>query len=153
MDLLHRKAKLKGGGTPPKDSAVTLYWDPQRLDAGKSREVGFTYGLGNVSSSEGEGRLLLTVGGRLVRDAEFTLTALVANPKPGETLALTLPADLKLASGGETQTVPVGAVRDTSTVTWKIRATRAGEYNLQVKSSNGQTQSLSVTIRSQGVFD
>ena len=136
----------------PKDSAVTLYWDPQRLDAGKTRDVGFTYGLGNVSSGEGGGHLLLTVGGRLVRDAEFTLTALVANPKPGETLALTLPAGLKLVSGGETQTVQPGAARDSSTVTWKLRAVRDGEYNLQVKSSNGQTQSQSVTIRSTGVF-
>jgi hypothetical protein len=137
----------------PKDSSVTLYWDPQNLETGKTREVGFTYGLGNVSNSEGEGRLLLTVGGRLVRDAEFTLTALVANPTPGETLTLTLPAGLNLVSGGGTQTVQPGAARDSSTVTWKLRAVRDGVYNLQVKSSNGQTQSQSVTIRSTGVFD
>jgi hypothetical protein len=154
MELLHRKTTLKdGGGKPPKDSAVTLYWDPQRLDPGKTRDVGFTYGLGNVSSSEGEGRLLLTVGGRLVRDAEFTLTALVANPKPGEQLMLTLPQGLKLAGGSATQPAPPGAARATSTVTWKIRAIRDGEYNLQVRSSNGQTQSQSITIRSTGVFD
>jgi hypothetical protein len=55
--------------------------------------------------------------------------------------------------GSATQTVPPGAARDTSTVTWKVRAVSDGEYNLQVKSSAGQTQSQSVTIRSQGVFD
>ncbi len=138
---------------PPKDSAVTLYWDPQPLAPGKLREVGFTYGLGNVSSGEGEGRLLLTVGGRLVRDADFTLTALVANPKPGEQLTLTLPAGMKLVGGSEIQAVQPGAARDASTVTWKLRAVRDGEYNLQVKSSNGQTQSQGVTIRSTGTFD
>jgi hypothetical protein len=138
---------------PPKDSAVTLYWDPQPLAPGSLRKVGFTYGLGNVSSGEGEGRLLLTVGGRLVRDAEFTLTALVANPKPGEQLTLTLPAGMKLVGGSEKQNVPPGAARDASTVTWKLRAVRDGEYNLQVKSNNGQTQSQGVTIRSSGVFD
>ena len=138
----------------PKDSAVTLYWDEQPLAAGRTRAVGFTYGLGSVSNGEGGGRLLLTVGGRLVRDAEFTLTALVANPQPNEQLTLTLPGGLRLAgSSSATQAVPPGATRDTSTVTWKIRALRDGEYNLQVKSSNGQTQSQNVTIRSTGVFD
>src|SRR5262249_8815217 len=96
MQYLHENTTIRGvGGKPPKDSAVTMYWDPESLNAGKTREVGFTYGLGNVSSGEGEGRLLLTVGGRLVRDAEFTLTALVANPKPGEQLTLTVPSGLK----------------------------------------------------------
>jgi hypothetical protein len=152
MSLLHDKGELEGGGKPPKDSAVTMYWDPEPLDAGMAREVGFTYGLGNVSSGEGGGRLALTVGGRLVRDAEFTLTALVANPKPGEQLTLTVPNGLKVV-GSATQTVPPGAARDTSTVTWKVRAVGDGEYTLKVQSSNGETQSQGVTIRSQGVFD
>jgi hypothetical protein len=95
MRALHdSKLRLPDGSVPPKDSAVTMYWDPEPLGAGKAREVGFTYGLGNVSSGEGGGRLLLTVGGRLVRDGEFTLTALVANPRPGEQLTLTVPSGL-----------------------------------------------------------
>jgi predicted secreted protein len=150
------KGRVEGGGQLPKDSAVVLYWDPppKPLAPGEKREVGFTYGLGNVASGEGEGRLLLTVGGRLVRDGDFTLTALVSHPTPGEQLTLTLPAGVKLVGGGsEAQAVPPGTVGETSTVTWKLRAVRGGEYNLQVKSSNGQTQRQKVTIRSTGVFD
>ena len=45
------------------DSAVTIYWDDKPLDPGGRREVGFTYGLGNVVSGD---KLLLTVGGRFV---------------------------------------------------------------------------------------
>ena len=63
------------------DSAVTMYWKEQTLEPGKTRTVGFTYGLGNVDARESGGHLLLTVGGRLVRHGEFTLTALVHDPK------------------------------------------------------------------------
>jgi hypothetical protein len=142
-----------GGGRPPKDSAVVLYWAPESLPADGTRDVGFTYGLGNVSSGEGGGHLLLTVGGRLVRDADFTLTALVANPKPDEELTLSLPQGLKLVGSGQTQKVPTGGVRDTGTVTWKVRAVQDGEHTLKVESNKGASQSQSVTIRSTGVFD
>src|SRR5262249_11415805 len=60
----------------PPDSAVTMYWPEQILAAGATRKVGVSYGLGQVSSSSG--KLLLTVGGRLVREGEITVTALVS---------------------------------------------------------------------------
>src|SRR5262249_41613567 len=48
---------------PEGDSAVVLYWEPKELPPGKSREVGFAYGVGSVSGKEGKGKLALTVGG------------------------------------------------------------------------------------------
>lgn len=138
------------------DSAVTMYWGEQRLEAGKSRVVGFTYGLGSVDTRESGGHLLLTVGGRLVPKVEFTLTALVHDPKADEKLTLELPAGL-VAEGQEKErtvpAVPPGASRPDSPVTWRLRAAKEGKFELAVRSSTGAKQKLPVTIRARGVFD
>jgi hypothetical protein len=139
------------------DSCVVMYWNPQPLGPGKKREVGFSYGLGTVSSGEGgQNRLALTVGGRLVAHGEFTLTALVHDPRPDEMLTLTLPADFSLVEGKETQAVPPLPAESTqrnSPVTWKIKAAGDGRYTLKVKSSRGATQTQAIRIRTKGVFD
>ncbi len=146
--------KVRIGST--NDSAVTMYWNEQMLEPGKSRVVGFTYGLGSVDTRESGGHLLLTVGGRLVPNVEFTLTALVHDPKPGETLTLDLPAGLEAEGQQRTQMVPPvppGASRPDSPITWRLRATKDGRYELSVRSSTGATQKLPLTIRTRGVFD
>jgi hypothetical protein len=157
MRRLHDSGvKQKDGTIPPPDSAVVIYWDPVPLPPGKTREVGFTYGLGNVASGESGGKLLLTLGGRLVRDGELTLTALVSNPEKGERLTLTMPDGFRLTEGAAEQEVPPppsGAARQTSPVTWKIRAGGEGTHLFTVRSSKGAAQTLKVTIRSKGVFD
>ncbi len=138
------------------DSAVTMYWDEQELGTGKKRVVGFTYGLGSVDALESAGHLLLTVGGRLVRDGEFTLTALVHNPQPGERLTLSLPPGFAVIEGAEEQDVPPvpsGAARPDSTVTWRIRAGNDGKYELTVESNKGAKQKRPLTIHTLGVFD
>jgi hypothetical protein len=156
MRELHDRGRLKDGSRPAPDSAVTLYWEERELGPGEKREVGFSYGLGDVSSGEGEGRLLLTAGGRLVRNGKFTLTALVQKPRAGEQLTLTLPEGFKLLGDDERQEVPPvapGAARATSTVTWRIQAGADGQYKLPVQSNKGAAQTLNLTIRTQGVFD
>ncbi len=138
------------------DSAVIVYWNEQPLGPGQSRVVGFTYGLGNVDTRESGGHLLLTVGGRLVPNVEFTLTALVHNPQPDETLTLDLPAGFEAGEEPITQTVPPvppGASRPDSPVTWRLRASKDGRYELTVRSSTGAKQKLPLLIRTRGVFD
>jgi hypothetical protein len=141
------------------DSAVTLYWNVKPLEAGQRREVGFTYGLGSFASAEGEGKLLLTVGGRTVRDGEFTLTALRSSPVHGEKLTLILPAGerFELLSPGEQEVPEVaeGSARPISTVTWRLRARRTGRSTLVVRSTAGvnQKQIVRITAPSQGVLD
>jgi hypothetical protein len=141
----------------PPDSCVTMYWSPKQLGAGEKREVGFAYGLGNVASDkDAEGRLGLSVGGRFVPGGEFTLTALVANPRKGEALTLELPSGFKLVEGETTQKVPpvpADAARRTSPVTWKIKAGGEGNYTLKVTSSAGAAQSQPVRIRGSSIFD
>src|SRR5579884_504478 len=123
--------KERFGNMDADDSAVTMYWNEQMLGPAKSRVVGFTYGLGNVDTRESGGHLLLTVGGRLVPNVEFTLTALVHDPKPGETLTLDLPVGLEAEGQQRTQIVPPvppGASRPDSPVTWRLRAAKDGRY-------------------------
>ncbi len=157
MSRLHDSGKKRTDGSlAPRDSCVVVYWDPQALKPGETRAVGFTYGLGNVASADAGGKLLLSLGGRLVRNGELTLTALVSNPERGETVTLDLPAGFALIEGAAEQAVPpppAGAARQTSPVTWKIRAGPEGTYPLTVRTNKGASQALKVTIRSKGVFD
>jgi hypothetical protein len=141
----------------PGDSAVTIYWNPVSLGPNQDRQVGFSYGLGTVSGSEGAGKLNLTLGGSFMPRGEFTVTALVSNPAPGQKVTLKLPDDFELLAG-QTPTLPVpplqpgGASRD-SPVTWKVRgAAREGKYTLKVESSTGESQTQPVTIKIRGIF-
>ncbi|HZT80827.1 MAG TPA: hypothetical protein VFA26_11415, partial [Gemmataceae bacterium] len=146
--------RLQPGEIVPPDSAVVMYWPEKPIKPGEKREVGFSYGLGKVSSDK-EGRLALTVGGRLVVGGEFTLTALVSNPERGEKLTLTLPPGLKLVDGTEAQDVPppaLDAQRKTSPVTWRIKAEGEGAYELKVKSSANRQQSQKVRIKQERIF-
>ncbi len=156
LGLQDPKVRMKDGSLPPRDSCVVAYWDSRPLSPGEVRDVGFTYGLGNVASTESGGKLLLSLGGRLVRDGDLTLTALVSNPERGDKLTLVLPPEFRLTEGATDQDVPqpqAGAARQTSPVTWKIRAGAAGTYSLTVRSNKGVSETLKVTIRSKGVFD
>ncbi len=155
MNELSRLAR-EAGNIAPADSAVTMYWEEAPLPPGGRREVGFAYGLGTVASGEGGGRLLLSLGGPLVRGGEFTLTALVHDPQAGETLTLDLPQGLHLVDGTPQQAVPPvpeGATRRDSTVTWRLGADADGRHELRVRSSQGAAQKQSITIRTRGVFD
>jgi hypothetical protein len=135
------------------DSAVTIYWNDQVIPPGGSRLVGFSYGLGMVSSDSGD--LGLTVGGNFSPGGTFTLTAYVKDPGQGQNLTLTLPAGFK-TSDREVQPVPplapelVGVKR--SQVSWRITSGAKGKYKLQVRSSSGAQQSINVTIRTSGIF-
>jgi hypothetical protein len=138
------------------DSAVTIYWDPKEIKPHQSRQVGFTYGLGNLAGKESGGKLALTAGGSFKTGDEFTVTAYVSNPTPGQTVELTLPDGLELVGGEQKQSVPavpLGAATRNSPVTWKVKGAKAGTHTVKVQSSNGAEQTLPVTIRTKGLFD
>jgi hypothetical protein len=129
------------------DSAVIMYWNEQTFEPGKTRVVGFTYGLGNADTHESGGHLLLTAGGQLVPNVDFTLLALAHNPIPDEALTLELPTGIETAEQQMTQKVPAvppGASRQDSPVTWRLRASKAGKYELSVRSSAGGVHSRNV---------
>jgi hypothetical protein len=138
----------------PNDSAVTIYWNEKDLPPGEHREMAFTYGLGNVSSGEAEGKLGVSIGGAFVEQGEFTVTAYVSHPSPDERVTLNLPDGFQLLAGAAEQAVPplpAGAASSNSPVSWKVRAPdKAGQYVLKVQASSGIAQSQPIIIRPPG---
>jgi hypothetical protein len=129
------------------DSAVVLYWKDSELKPGATRELGFAYGLGGVTSKMGG--LGVTVGGDFTPGGELTVVALVKAPQPGEKLTLKLPAGFTLAKGVEaTQAVPaVKAAGQPVPVTWRVMSPlRGGRHQLEVQSSTGDSQTADVTL-------
>jgi hypothetical protein len=135
----------------PADSAVTIYWNAKEMAPGTSREVGFAYGLGTVSSTEG-GQLAVTVGGSFRPGGLFTVTAYVKEPREGQTVTLGLPDGFTLVEGDAQQTVPSpGASSRISPVTWKVQAPpQEGQYTLEVRSNTGVSQKQDITIKGRG---
>jgi hypothetical protein len=138
------------------DSAVVMYWNPLSLAPGASREMGFTYGLGDVAAGEGGGRLGLSVGGSFTPGGDLSVTAYVNNPAPGQTVTLTLPEGFQVADG-RALTRPAPALDFTSAsrqspVTWTVKAGRPGDYTIKAESSNGAVQSKKVTIKTRSPF-
>jgi hypothetical protein len=141
---------------PPGDSAVVLYWEERNLTPGKSREVGFAYGLGSLAGKEGKGQLALTVGGSFRAGEEFTATAYVSNPAAGQRVTLEVPSGFKIVEGDATQpvpTLPLGSARPISPVTWRVRAPRReGRYDLRARLSTGASQTARVKISVKNIF-
>jgi hypothetical protein len=141
--------QIRSQENPNGDSAVVMYWPEERLEPGKSRLVGFAYGLGDVSSGKG-GKLGLTAGGAFTPGGEVTVTAYVHNPTPGETATLTLPDGFRLSEGAATQAVSpleAGGASQNSPVTWKVTCGPAGDYTLKVETSGGASQTKKVTVK------
>jgi hypothetical protein len=143
----------------PPDSAVTMYWNDKDLSPGTSRELAWTYGLGNVASNQSQGRLGITVGGSFVAEGEFTVTAYVSNPTPGETVSLDLPSGFTLLAGVAAEqnvpALPPGAVSPNSPVSWKVRGPgQPGQYVIKVRASSRVAENQPLTIRPKhGILD
>jgi hypothetical protein len=136
----------------PYDSAVVLYWDDKPLPPGGQREVAFAYGLGSVASG---GKLLLTVDGSFKPGGELTVTALVGDPAPGETVTLSVPAGFTVG-GPATQSVPAASAEAggrNRPVTWKVLAGPVGSYTLRVQTSTGAAQTKALRIKETSIFD
>lgn len=138
------------------DSSVVMYWNPKKLEAGESREIGYSYGLGSLSNKGGQ--LALTVGGSFVTGSELSVVALVNNPKDGDKATLTFGKEFTLVSGTEaTQPVPPpqkdseGKLRPVP-ITWRIRSTSDGTFNLRVDTTSGAGQQKRVVIRKTSLF-
>jgi hypothetical protein len=77
------------------DTAVGIYYPTRTLAAGASRSMGFSYGLGMLSSTASRNASLsLTTSGATRSGASFWLMVLVKNPRQGQSVTLTLPAGL-----------------------------------------------------------
>jgi hypothetical protein len=132
------------------DSCVIMYWPEKELAPGKSREMAFAYGLGNLASDK-DGKLGLTVPPTAVRGTEFSVTVLVKNPAPGQKVTLELPNGLELRGGASEQEPKTGEAD--SPVTWKVRANISGSFNIEVKSSTGGSVSKKLRVKDKDIFN
>jgi len=129
------------------DSALGLYWETKELKAGAKREFAYGYGRGIVPPVEGEGQFEVRLGGSFEPSKRFTVTAVVADPQPGQWLRLELPEGMEALEGKATQPVPVPLEEGgSSAVMWKCRVARMGEFPVRVHSSTGITQTKMVAI-------
>jgi hypothetical protein len=148
------QSPLRPADTRITDSAVVLYWNPRPLAPGKTRELGFTYGLGYVG---GMAELTILNPGPVVQGSEFSLVALVADAHKGTEAAIVLPEGLELAAGSKAKIELVPSPKDDagltppSPATWQIRAPLAGRYTIGV-TANGLTTQRVITVRKSNVF-
>jgi len=124
------------------DSSVILYWNETDLAPKQKRTLGFSYGLGSITSQEG--KLGLTLSGRFEKDAEFNVVATATNPQKGMTARLILPPELERTSGKEVEPVPES--RNSGIITWRVRARESGQFKVRVETSNRWTATQAVTI-------
>jgi hypothetical protein len=129
------------------DSDCVMYWNPRKIQPGGKIELAYAYGKGLAITPESEGRVSLAFGGSFQPNKLFTVTASVEDPLSNQTLALELPAGMELLEGKSVQPVPMpSADSATSLVLWKCRVKELGEHTLRIRSSNGITQTRTITI-------
>jgi len=138
------------------DSCVVMYWKEQNLKPGETREVGFSYGVGNVAITGN--KLGVTVGGAMETGGELTVVALIADPA-AKAATLDVKDGLTLVDpSSRTQKVPPtradenGQVRPVP-LTWRVRASSPGRHDLSVSTDSGLTQSRKVTIQTKALFN
>jgi hypothetical protein len=129
------------------DSAISFYWPTKDIKAGGKRELAYAYGEGIAVSAENEGRFQMALGGSFEPGKIFNVSAMVADPSLGQTLALELPKGMRRLEGKEVQAVaPLSDEQEYSTVLWKCRVVEPGEYKIRIRSSTGITETKIVTI-------
>jgi hypothetical protein len=132
-----------------KDSCVALYWAYQDMNPSEVREMAFTYGLNAVSS--GDGQIGLTAGGSFRPGGEFTVTAYIKEPKPGQKIKLNAPSGLALLQG-EFAEKDVEPASGFSQVSWRLTARSVGTFRATVTSGLVR-ESCTVRITEKGMLD
>jgi hypothetical protein len=133
----------------PADSAVVLYWNEKPLAPNERRELGFSYGLGNLAIS---GKLGVSVGGSFVTGGDLTVVALVNNPEKNQTVTLKLPKGLRVVEGDLKQAVPPATgTAQQSPVSWRIRADHEGTFVIEVQSGTNVSKKT-ISIKTRTIF-
>lgn len=128
------------------DSAIIMVWPDENLAPGKTREMGYAYGLGSVTVADPGGSMAVSLDGDYDIGKSFTILAYVNKPVNGQTVTLELPPGLDRIKGEATQKVPPPNVGATSIVSWEARVQKTGVFPVKVRSSTGLTQTKTITI-------
>lgn len=137
------------------NACVVLYWLDKELKAGEKRYLGFSYGLGQLATDPKQNatgpQVALTCDGDFEPGKDFIVLAHINNWEAGVKLKLVLEPWLTLPKLGDKeqkieQTAPQPFACTTSLVTWKVRAEKAGKYQLRVESSTGATLQQTIFV-------
>ncbi len=132
------------------DTDCVIFWSPREIKAGEKIEMAYAYGQGIASLPEGEGRLKIALGGNFEPGKLFTIHAFVEEPMLGQTLSLELPDGMTLVDGSPTQpAAPPTDAQATAAMLWKGRVDRLGDFALRIRSSNGITETRTITVAKQ----
>jgi hypothetical protein len=134
---------------------VVIYWDETEMRPGQTREMAVAYGIGQVTSTagQGSGKLGLTIDGTFRPGGEFTVTAYVNQPEAGQQVAIEVPSGLRLVEPKEsTQAVRIQGATALVPVTWRVRADRQGAFDVVVRSGK-YSQGQRVRIRERSFLD
>lgn len=126
------------------DSACAFFWPPQDLQPQTRRELAWAYGQGIACTNEG--RISVDFGGSFEPGKIFTVTAYVDDPIDGQSLTLLLPKGIERTEGKVTQIVPLVGESGPSIVMWRCKLAHTGAYPIRIRSSNGVTQTHTVTV-------
>lgn len=141
-----------------KDSAVVMYWNPETLQPGKTRELGFSYGLGDIAGrSESIG---LSVAGNFAVHGEVSVVALIAEPRVGQYATIAFPQGAFMLLDGfpAKQLVPTTQEKTAdgrpraSPVTWRLRCNRDGNFPITVTTSDRLEVIRRIRIKQSGIF-
>jgi hypothetical protein len=133
------------------DSDAIMFWTPRDLKNGEKMEMAYAYGRGIASLPGAEGHIRVMLGGSFEPGKLFTVQAVIEDPMVGQSLALDLPAGMTLVEGAALQPVtPAATDIATGIVLWKARVDRLGEFSMRIRSSNGLTETRTVTVERGG---
>jgi hypothetical protein len=128
------------------DSACAFFWENIELKGKSKHEVGFAYGQSLAVNPENEGKVHIHFGGNFEPSKTFTVTAYVEDPIEGQALTLLLPKGVQRLDDRDTQTVPQPMRDGQSVVMWRCRVQELGTFPIRIRSSNGVTETRTVTV-------
>jgi hypothetical protein len=129
------------------DSDCVMYWKPATVAPGATVTLAYAYGIGIATTPDSEGRVSIAWGGSFEPNKLFTICAYVEDPISNQTIELDLPRGMELVEGKRIEPVPAPPPDSaTSLVLWKCRVKDLGEHTIRFRSSNGVTQTRTITI-------
>jgi hypothetical protein len=130
------------------DSCIALFWPEVEMEPRSEAQFAMTYGLSTLEISNDLG---LSAPGAVMPEREFTVTAYVYRATKGQRVKLELPPEFRLAAG-ETAEKTIESDSERTQLFWRLRATREGEFTLQVQSERTRSRPVRVEVKSSGVF-
>ncbi len=144
------QCQRKGNHDKKLDSAVGVFWDAKPLAPGETRSWVMYYGLGEYARPvPGSDLRLDTIKPQYNTGEQFYVTALIQNPKDGQSVRLDAPSEFEFMEGTPEQQITQVGLSFTQ-VSWRLRANQEiTDATLIVTLLPGNTppQTLTTTVK------